>query len=197
MVNKRAVIAVCCFIVALIIGCWVYIHNQVKPYKDADLSGLISMALTPQYSECEKTDKECLEKDPFEVDQSLTGHQKLLLYYTLYVRCNEKDIKQLKESFGISALLNVRSTNPARYKVAQLLLDKGLDINFDSKIRKLGPNKALHIAIWNKNKGDVEWLLSKGADSSGAIDYAKERTRIDKKDRTAIIELLTKHNEES
>jgi len=197
MVKKRVILAVCCLIVALIIGCWAYIYKQVKPYKEAHLSGLISMTLTPQYIECEKTDTDCLEKDPFEVDQSLTRHQKILLYYTLYVRCSKKDIKQLKETFGITALFNVRSTNPARYKVAQLLLDKGLDINYDSRIRNSGPNKALHIAIWNKNIGDVEWLLSKGADSSEAIEIAVERTRIDKKDRTAIIELLTKYNEDS
>ncbi len=137
--------------------------------------------------------------------------RKYTKFYTLHFRGDDDDMKALRESVGISAVFIVQSVDPAKYEVAQFLLDRGADINQRAGNRVIGPDTALQNAIYNNNPTDVKWLLSKGADpkipgiatdkqisdvihTNDSVEFAQLNTIRDGKDRTKIIDILNLHN---
>lgn len=126
------------------------------------------------------------------------------LYMRLF-RGDEKDLQWLKASNGLYFILQFNQAPPnKRYELATFFINKGFDVN----TKLLHDFTALHAAIGKNSKADASFLLSNGADTRiattvnltpeddnkvrrGAIEYAKALSKIDGKDRSAIIELLT------
>lgn len=81
-------------------------------------------------------------------------------YYLIRHRANDEDIKYLESGFGLGFIATIKDSDK-RYKLMDLFISKGLNVNSNSKADGL---TALHAAILSNDPKLVEYLLSKKAD---------------------------------
>jgi ankyrin repeat protein len=131
-------------------------------------------------------------------------------FYLLHFRGNKQDLESLRKGKGLSFILSSETGSQDQVlEIATFFLNKGIDINligFDGLT-------ALHTAILLNQPNYVSFLLKNGADISIGVDFSyiygkKEKSKMfgmdaikfasyvsgkDKKDRSAIIEILSQY----
>ena len=118
-------------------------------------------------------------------------------YYMLNHRITESDIEQLGDGAGLEYILN--SENPKKYKIAEIFISKGLDVNgINHYIDK--DVTPLHAAVMYNDVERVKFLIKQGANvhivSNGygmtALELAKRfHEETGKENRSEIIQLLS------
>jgi len=117
-------------------------------------------------------------------------------YYMINYRMTPEDIDFLDEGPGLDFVLN--GTNPRKYKIAKILIVKGLDVNGINHLLSKGISP-LYSAILSNDIKTVKFLINNGADTRlvgndydiTALEFAK--TLQDKEKRIEIITFLSSY----
>ena len=118
-------------------------------------------------------------------------------YYMLNHRMNEDDMKQLSDGAGLEFILN--GVNPSKYKMAEIFIAKGLDVNGVNHYsdKDITP---LHALVLGNDAEGIKFLIEQGADvdrrSTGygmtALELARRlHEEQGRENRTAIINMLS------
>lgn len=115
-------------------------------------------------------------------------------YYMINYRMTKEDIDFLSEGPGLDFVLN--GNDPHKYKIAKILISKGLDVNGINHLlsKDLSP---LYSAILSNDIKTVKFLVNNGASTRlvgnnydmTALDFAK--TLQEKKDKENRMEIIT------